>query len=108
MKDKFQEELANEISTYLAEVKTDLDKYFSWAMGEVNVSDNPLRSAEIVEDAIYRLMTISYYLATFFENDEPAHILSDLAGEISEEQNREPSLQPGRIFSLDALNRTRH
>ena len=108
MKDKFQEELANEISTYLAEVKTDLDKYFNWAMGEVNVSDNAIRSAEIVEDAIYRLMTISFYLATFFETDEPAHVLYDLASEISEGQSKEPSLQPGRLFSLDMANRTRH
>ena len=108
MKDKFQEELTDEISNYLAEVKSDLDKYFNWALGEINVSDNAIRSAEVVEDAIHRLMTIAYYLATFFENDDPAYVLHDLAGEISEEQNKEPSLQPGRIFSLDAVNRTRH
>lgn len=66
------------------------------------------KAAEVVEDAIHRLMTISYYLATFFEDADPSHILSDIASEISEEHSADPNFFTNRPTSADPPNRTRH
>ena len=100
--------LKDEITTYLSEIKADIENYLTWAMNEVSSSDTTNRAAEIVEDTMYRLMTISFYLATFFDNAEPSHVLYDLASEISEDQGKEPAVDQGRIPNSDLFNRTRH
>lgn len=64
MKNKMPDELKSEITTYLTEVKADLENYLVWAMSEITMGTDSGKAAEVVEDAIHRLMTISYYLAT--------------------------------------------
>jgi hypothetical protein len=108
MKNKFPEELREEITTYLAEIKVDLESYLAWVMEEVNSANYNLRAAEVVEDTMHRLMTVSYYLATFFEDAEPAHVLFDLVSEISEEQGKDHPAQTGSTVFTDTFNRTRH
>ena len=108
MKTKMPDELRDEISTYLAEIKDDLENYLAWANSEIKMGPDPERAAEVVEDAIFRLMTISYYLATFFEDTDPSHVLSDIVMEVSEEQGTEPNFVSGRTFADDPPNRTRH
>ncbi len=108
MKNKFPEELKEEITTYLAEIKVDLENYLAWVMEEINSANYNLRAAEMVEDTMHRLMTVSYYLATFFEDAEPAHVLFDLVADISEEQGKDHPAQAGNMLLTDAFNRTRH
>lgn len=108
MKSKMPEELRDEISTYLAEVKDDLENYLAWAKSEMSMGPDPERAAEVVEDTIFRLMTISYYLATFFEDADPSYVLSDIVMEVSEEQGTEPNFVSGRSLTDDPPNRTRH
>ena len=48
MKNKFPEELKEEITTYLAEIKVDLENYLAWVMEEVNSANYNLRAAEVV------------------------------------------------------------
>jgi hypothetical protein len=108
LKSKMPDELREEITTYLTEVKDDLETYLVWANSEINMGTDSDRAAEVVEDTIYRLMTISYYLATFFEDADPSHILADIATEVSEEQGTENNFISGRINNADPPNRTRH
>lgn len=108
MKSKMPEELKNEITTYLTEVKADLENYLTWAMSEVSMGTDTEKAAEVVEDTIHRLMTITYYLATFFEDADPSLILSDLASEVSEEHGADPNFLSGRTPMADPPNRTRH
>ncbi len=102
------DELKNEIMTYLTEVKADLENYLTWAMSEVSMGNDPGKAAEVVEDTIHRFMTIAYYLATFFEDADPSHILADLAMEVSEEHGTDPNFLSGRSPVADPPNRTRH
>jgi len=102
------DELREEITTYLTEVKDDLENYLVWANSEINLGTDSDRAAEVVEDTIYRLMTISYYLATFFEDADPSHILADIVTEVAEEQGAEPNFISGRNSIDDPPNRTRH
>ena len=108
MKNKLTEELRNEISTYLMEVKSDIENYLAWALGEVERAPDAARAAEVVEDAMHRLTTISYYLATFFEDAEPSSVLMDLTAEVSEEHAEESPYHLGRQLFADPPNRTRH
>ena len=108
MKSKMPDELKNEITTYLTEVKADLENYLTWAMSEVSMGTDTGKAAEVVEDTIHRLMTIAYYLATFFEDADPSLILADLASEVSEEQGTDPNFLSGRTAVADPPNRTRH
>jgi hypothetical protein len=108
LKNKMPDELKNEITTYLTEVKADLDNYLTWAMSEVSMGSDTGKAAEVVEDTIHRLMTIAYYLATFFEDADPSLILADLASEVSEEHGTDPNFLSGRNAMADPPNRTRH
>jgi hypothetical protein len=108
VKNKMPDELKNEITTYLAEVKTDLENYLAWANSEISMGSDTGKAAEVIEDAIHRLMTIAYYLATFFEDADPSHILADLATEVAEEQGMDPNFLSARATSADPPNRTRH
>ena len=108
MKSKMPDELRDEITTYLTEVKDDLENYLIWANSEINMGSDSDRAAEVVEDTIHRLMTISFYLATFFEDADPSHILADIVTEVSEEQDTENNFLSGRINMADPPNRTRH
>jgi hypothetical protein len=58
------DELKKEITTYLTEVKADLENYLTWAMSEVSMGGDTAKAAEVVEDTIHRLMTIAYYPRT--------------------------------------------
>ncbi len=108
MKNKMPDELKKEITTYLTEVKADLENYLTWAMSEVSMGGDTAKAAEVVEDTIHRLMTIAYYLATFFEDADPSLILADLASEVSEEHGAETNFLSGRTAMADPPNRTRH
>lgn len=108
MKSKMPDDLKDEITTYLAEIKDDLENYLAWANSEINMGPDSDRAAEVVEDTIFRLMTISYYLATFFEDADPSQVLSDIVMEVSEEQGTEPNFVSGRNCLDDPPNRTRH
>jgi hypothetical protein len=108
LKSKMPEELRDEITTYLTEVKDDLETYLIWANSEINMGSDSDRAAEVVEDTILRLMTISYYLATFFEDADPSQILSDIATEVSEEHGPDNNFLSGRLNIADPPNRTRH
>jgi hypothetical protein len=61
LKNKMPDELKKEITTYLTEVKADLENYLTWAMSEVSMGGDTAKAAEVVEDTIHRLMTIAYY-----------------------------------------------
>lgn len=108
MKSKMPDELRDEITTYLTEVKDDLENYLIWANSEINMGNDSDRAAEVVENTIHRLMTISYYLATFFEDVDPSQILSDIVTEVSEEHGTENNFLSGRVNIADPPNRTRH
>ncbi|UCF31603.1 MAG: hypothetical protein JSV26_04100 [bacterium] len=108
MKNWIDDELRDEITTYLCDIKTDMESYLTWAISEIGTAETGAKAAEVVEDAMHRIMTMAFYMATLFEDSEPAHILHDLASEISEEQSREPSLSAGRPVIDDPANRTRH
>jgi hypothetical protein len=108
LKSKMPDELRDEITTYLTEVKDDLENYLIWANSEINMGNDSDRAAEVVEDTIHRLMTISYYLATFFEDADPSQILSDIVTEVSEEHGTENNFLSGRVNIADPPNRTRH
>jgi len=108
LKNKMPDELKNEITTYLTEVKADLENYLTWAMSEVSMGTDTGKAAEVVEDTIHRLMTIAYYLATFFEDADPSLILADLASEVSEEHGTDLNFFSGRTTMADPPNRTRH
>lgn len=108
MKNKMPDELKNEITTYLTEVKEDLENYLSWAISEVSMGSDSSKAAEVVEDTIHRLLTIAYYLATFFEDADPSLILADLASEVTEEHGTDPNFLSGRSVLADPPNRTRH
>jgi hypothetical protein len=108
LKSKMPDDLREEITTYLTEVKDDLENYLAWANSEINLGSDSDRAAEVVEDTIYRLMTISYYLATFFEDSDPSHILADIVTDVAEEQGTEPNFISGRNSLDDPPNRTRH
>jgi hypothetical protein len=108
LKSRMPEELREEITTYLNEVKDNLENYLTWATSEITMGDDPDRAAEVVEDTIHRLMTISFYLATFFEDADPSHILADIVSEVSEEQTTDTNFVSGRINIVDPPNRTRH
>lgn|GEM_PF-4816282 len=108
MKSKMPDELRDEINAYLSEVKDDLEHYLTWANSEIKLDPDAERAADVVEDTIFRLMTISYYLATFFEDSDPSLVLSDILMEVSEEQGSEPNFVSGRSFADDPPNRTRH
>jgi hypothetical protein len=105
---KLPEELKNEITTYLTEIKTDLENYLTWAMSELSVSDTPEKASEVVEDTMHRLMTITYYLATFFEDADPSHVIYDMASEVADEQSNDAPLLSGMSSIIDPPNRTRH
>ena len=77
-------------------------------LGERATADTSLQAAEVVEDAMHRLLTVVYQMATLFEDSEPAHILHDLVSEISEDQSAELSPSSGRPLIDDPANRTRH
>lgn len=108
LKNWIDDELRDEITTYLCDIKTDMESYLTWAISEIGTAETGAKAAEVVEDAMHRIMTMAFYMATLFEDSEPAHILHDLASEISEEQSREPSLSAGRPVIDDPANRTRH
>src|SRR5512137_2464520 len=107
-KDQFPRELQDEVIAYLEEVRVDLDQYLSWSVDEVRGARDVGRGSEVIEDAIHRLLLISYYLATFFEDTEPAQLLADLTSEVTEEQAREEAKSHGKLFYTDPANRTRH
>jgi hypothetical protein len=107
-KDEFPRELQDEIIAYLEEVRTDLDQYISWSVEEVRGTTDVGRGSEVIEDAIHRLLLISYYLATFFEDTEPSQLLADISRQVSEEQAREEAKSQGKLFYSDPANRTRH
>ncbi len=108
MKIKLPEDLKNELTTYLSEVKADLENYLTWATGELNMTNTPDKASEVIEDAMHRLMTISFYLATFFENVDPSQLFMDLASEVTDEQDGEMPLLSGISPLIDPPNRTRH
>jgi hypothetical protein len=108
LKSKMPDELRDEITTYLTEVRGDLENYLAWANSEINMGNDSDRAAEVVEDTIHRLMTIAYYLATFFEDADPTNILADIVTEVSDEQGTENNFLSGRINMADPPNRTRH
>jgi hypothetical protein len=53
-------------------------------------------------------MTITYYLATFFEDADPSHVIYDMASEVADEHNNDAPLLSGMSSVIDPPNRTRH
>src|SRR5512138_1710462 len=106
--ERFPDELRDEITSYLEEVRSDLDQYLAWSAEEVRGTTEVARGSEIIEDAIHRLLLISYYLATFFEDTEPSQLLADITNQVMEEQAREEAKSNGKLFYADPSNRTRH
>jgi hypothetical protein len=102
------DELRDEITTYLCDIKTDMESYLNYVVSEIGTAESTEKAAEVVEDVMHRLMTVAYYMATLFEDSEPAHIMHDLVADITEEQNRDPSLSANRPLIDDPANRTRH
>ncbi len=108
MKNKLAKDLKNEISSYLNEIKSDLEAYMGWAITEVDSTDKTMWAAEVLEDTIHRLLTISFYLATFFDDADPSQILYDLASEISIDQTKEMSELFNGMHIPDPPSRTKH
>lgn len=108
MKNKLSEDIRNEISTYLNEIKSDLETYMGWAITEIDSTDRVMEAAEVLEDAIHRLLTISFYLATFFDEADPSQILYELASEISTDHTREMSELVNGMVIPDPPSKTRH
>jgi hypothetical protein len=106
--EKFPKELQEEIVAYLEEVRSDLDQYLGWSVEEVRATRDVARGSEVIEDAIHRLLLISWYLATFFEDTEPSQLLADITSQVTEEQAREEAKSHGKLFYTDPANRTRH
>ncbi len=108
MKNKLAIDLRYEISEYLNEIKSDLETYMGWAITEIDSTDRVMKAAEVLEDAIHRLLTISFYLATFFDEADPSQILYDLASEISTDHTQEVSEVVNGMLIPDPPSRTRH
>ncbi|MFV2081396.1 MAG: hypothetical protein ACC669_05980 [bacterium] len=108
MKNKLAKDFRNEISTYLNEIKSDLETYIGWAIIEIDSTDKVMRAAEVLEDAIHRLLTISFYLATFFDDADPSQILYELASEISTDHTKEMSELINGMLIPDPPSRTKH
>ncbi len=107
--DEFAPDLKEEITAYLEEVRADLDQYLSWASEEIRNAEDPSRGSEIMEDTVRRMLLISYYLATFFEDADPSQLLADMTNQVAEEQAQEEARSHGKLFFADpGSNRTRH
>jgi len=108
VKNKLAKDLRNEISTYLDEIKSDLETYMGWAITEIDSTDKVMWAAEVLEDTIHRLLTIAFYLATFFDDADPTQILYELASEISIDRTKEISEVFNGMLIPDPPSRTKH
>jgi hypothetical protein len=85
------DELRDEITTYLCDIKTDMESYLNYVVSEIGTAESTEKAAEVVEDVMHRLMTVAYYMATLFEDSEPAQGPTDIfAGSGTAKPDRAP------------------